>query len=92
MDVSIRKSKTRSRYELVADGRVIAILDYRVTGNRVVLPHTEVLRNLRGRGAAARLVRAALDDLRAEGKRVVPTCWYVREFIRDNEDYADLVA
>jgi uncharacterized protein len=92
MDVRVRNSKTRSRYELVVEGTVVAIADYRVAGNTVVLPHTEVLRQRRGQGLAARLVRAALDDLRNQGKRVVPACWFVREFIQDNQDYADLVA
>jgi uncharacterized protein len=92
MDVRVSNSKTRSRYELVVDGHVTAILDYRVVGDAVVLPHTEVLKHRRGKGWAARLVRGALDDLRAQGKRVIPSCWFVREFIDDNEDYADLVA
>ena len=92
MDSIVRNAAGRSRYELVIHGRLAAILNYRVNGEVVVLPHTEVLRNLRGRGIAERLVRGALDDLRAQGKRVVPTCWFVREFIDDNQDYADIVA
>jgi len=92
MVIRVRNSRTRSRYELVVDGRLIAILEYRVIGGIVVLPHTEVVGQCRGRGLAARLVRGALDDLRAQGKRVRPTCWYVREFIEDNQEYAELVA
>jgi uncharacterized protein len=92
MDIGVRNSKTRSRYELVVEGVLVAVAEYRVAGNTVVLPHTEVIRQRRGQNLAARLVRAALDDLRAQGKRVVPACWYVREFIEDNQDYADLVA
>jgi uncharacterized protein len=92
MDETLRNAEARSRYELVIDGRVVAIADYRVSGDVVVLPHTEVLRHLRGRDIAARLVQGALDDVRKRGLRVIPTCWYVREFIDQNEGYADLVA
>jgi predicted GNAT family acetyltransferase len=92
MDATVRNAVGRSRYELVVQGRVLAILEYRVNGDIVVLPHTEVMRNLRGRGLAETLVQGALDDLRSQGKRIVPACWFVREFIDDHEDYADLVA
>jgi uncharacterized protein len=92
MSERIRNAKDRSRYELVIDGKVIAVADYRTTDHTVVLSHTEVLRHRRGDGVAARLVKGTLDDLRAHGKRVIPACWYVREFIDDNDEYADLVA
>jgi uncharacterized protein len=92
MDATVRNAPDRSRYELVVDGDVIAIADYRVNGDVVVMPHTEVVRHLRGQGYGAQLVQGALDDLRAQGKQVVPVCWYVREFIDDNQEYAELVA
>jgi uncharacterized protein len=92
MDVSIRNAEDRSRYELVADGEVIGVADYSVKGDVVVMPHTEITPRLRGQGYGAQLVQGALDDLRARGKRVVPVCWYVREFLDANEGYADLVA
>jgi hypothetical protein len=40
----------------------------------------------------ARLVLGALDDARAKGRRVLPYCWYVAEFIDANPEYQDLVA
>ena len=54
--------------------------------------HTLVYPPYRGRGHAERLVRAALDDARARGWRVHPTCWYVDQFMIDHPDYADLRA
>ena len=92
MDVSVRNAEGRSRYELVLEGEVVGVLDYRVNGEVVVLPHTEIIPPLRGQGFGAQLVQGALDDLRARGKQIVPVCWYVREFIDGNQGYADLVA
>lgn len=46
----------------------------------------------RGQGLAAIVTRAALDHARAEGLRVVPSCWYVDGFMVRNEEYADLRA
>jgi uncharacterized protein len=50
--------------------------------------HTEV--PLRGRGIGARLVRGALLQARQLNLKVVPSCWFVREFIDRNPEFADL--
>ena len=92
MDAKVRNAEDRSRYELVADGEIVAIADYADHGDVVVLPHTEVARHLRNQGLGAKVVQGALDDLRNRGKRIVPACWYVREFIDSNEENAELVA
>jgi hypothetical protein len=88
----VRNAVEASRYELVVDGQIVAIADYRVDGDRVLFPHTEVLPHLRGRGLGEQLVRGALDDVRASGRSVVALCWFVDQFLDDNPDYAVLRA
>jgi len=90
--MDVRKNADRSRYELVRDGTVVAIADYVERGETVVFPHTEVAPSVRGRGFGAVLVRRALEDVRGSGKRIVPACWFVAEFVDSNPEYADLVA
>jgi predicted GNAT family acetyltransferase len=88
----VRHAPERSRYELWLDGELVGIADYRIDGDRVVFPHTEIVRHLRGRGHGAELVRGALDDVRGTGRTVVPRCWYVADFLDANPGYADLRA
>jgi uncharacterized protein len=88
----VRKNAKASRYELLLDSEVVGVADYRVEGDAVVFPHTEIASRLRGKGLGAELVRGALDDVRGTGNRVVPRCWYVAEFIEANPEYQDLVA
>jgi predicted GNAT family acetyltransferase len=92
VETEVRNNAERSRYELVVDGEVVGVADYRRQGDALVFPHTEVKSSLRGRGMGARLVQAALDDARAGGHRVVPHCWYVAEFIDTHPEYRDLLA
>jgi predicted GNAT family acetyltransferase len=89
---SLSKNPSRSRYELVERGAVVGIVDYDDDGEVVVLPHTYIEPPARGRGLAARLVRFALDDLRAEGRTVVPACWFVAQFIDTHPAYQNLLA
>lgn len=91
-DVEVRHDAAASRYELVADGAVIGLIDYRAGTDADVFTHTEVAPAHRGTGLAVVLVRAALDDVRARGRTVVPQCWYVADFLRDNPEYQDLSA
>ena len=87
----MRNNSVRSRYELVVGDEVIGVADYQREGDRLVFPHTEVRASLRGQGMGARLVRAALDDVRSHGDRVVARCWFVAQFIDDNPEYQDLL-
>jgi predicted GNAT family acetyltransferase len=92
MHVEIRRRDDVARYEMVIDGTVVSYADYHDDGERVVLPHTVTLPPYRDRGYAAQVVRRALDDARAEGRTVVPLCWFVAEFIDEHPEYRDLVA
>ena len=46
----------------------------------------------RGQGLARIVTKATLDHARAEGLKVVPSCWYVDGFMERNGEYADLRA
>jgi uncharacterized protein len=88
MDVSVHDNPERSRYEIVLDDRVIGFADYRVVGDAVEFPHTEIVPSLRRQGYGARLVGDALAEVRTSGRRVVPLCSYVAGYIRDHPEPA----
>ena len=93
--LSVVDNAARSRFELVRDGDVIAFADYHPAGpdgSTLLLPHTVVDRDKRGRGFGAILVQGALDQIRERGQTIVPQCWYVAEFVETHAEYADLVA
>lgn len=79
------------RYEVHVDGAVAGYADRTVRDGVMVLPHTVVDPRFRGRGLAARLVRRALDDARAQGLRVSPLCWYVAEYVQAHPEDQDLL-
>ena len=61
-------------------------------GGLVIFTHTFVPPELRGRGIAEGLVRAALKDVRLQGRRVVSQCSYVAAFIGRHPEFKPLVA
>jgi predicted GNAT family acetyltransferase len=92
MPTVVARSDERSRYELLVDGELVGVADFRMSNGALVLPHTEIASAHRGRGFGARLVEGVLDDARERGERVVPQCWFVAEFIESHPEYRDLRA
>lgn len=88
----IRRNDADRRYELLVDGQLVGTADFHLDGETVVLPHTVIDPSRRGQGLGAVLVQGALDDIRAAGRTVVPSCWYVREYIEEHPDQQDLLA
>jgi uncharacterized protein len=74
-----------------AEGTVLGVAEYRRRPGVVVFTHTEVDPRQEGHGVGSALVRAALDAVRAAGDRVEPQCPFVRAFVEEHPDYADLV-
>lgn len=79
------------RYEILIDG-FQAVAEYEMQGDRQVFTHTFVPPELRGKGLAEKLVRRALLDAQAAGRKVVPACSYVAVFIQRNQEFAPLLA
>ena len=85
--MSVRHNEAAHRFELDAP-HGLAIAVYRPQGDARVFTHTEVPPQDEGQGLAAALVRAALDDTKAKGLRIVPACSYVVAFVRRHPEYA----
>lgn len=91
MSEAITHDPARSRYDLVVDGALGAYAEYELSGDTIVFTHTVTTPALRGRGLAAKVVRHALDDARADDRIVVAQCWYVAQYIDQHPDYANLL-
>lgn len=89
---TVRHVPDSSRYELVEDGTVIGRAEYRSRGEDLVFPHTVIDRERRGEGLGEVLVQGALDDVRRRGRRIVPACSFVAEFVDRHPEYQDLLA
>jgi len=85
---TVRHNAAASRYELDTE-HGLAVVVYREQGDRAIFTHTEVPTADEGKGIGARLVRAALDDARQRGFKIVPACSFVAAFVRRHPEYND---
>lgn len=91
-DTEVRNVVDRRRFELSVAGELAGFAEYHEHADRRAYIHTEIDSAFEGRGLGSRLVRAVLDDARANGYAVLPYCQFVRDYIdRHRPDYLDLV-
>lgn len=90
MTSDFRDNEARHRYEL-AIGDVVAFSEYHRKGKVTDFIHTEVPQALAGKGIGSKLIRGALDNERAHGRKVIAHCPFVAKFIREHADYQDLL-
>jgi predicted GNAT family acetyltransferase len=71
----------------------VGYLKYRrMRDGAIDMQTTWVPPSARGRGVGAMLVEAAMRYAQAEGAKVVPSCWYVDEWIDLHPEYRTLRA
>jgi uncharacterized protein len=80
----------QNRYELVVEGHLAATY-YKVSDGVITFIHTEVPPELGGKGVGSQLIKGALDQVRAEGRKVIPECPFVKAYIDKHGEYADLL-
>jgi uncharacterized protein len=83
-------NRTDHRYELAVDGH-LAATHYKIADGVITFVHTEVPPELGGRGIASKLIKGALDQVRADGLKVIAQCAFVKAYIEKHPDYADLL-
>lgn len=93
-ELRVDNQPAQERYEafLDEDGeKSVGYIDYMTEPDTLVLTHTVVYDQFGGRGFAAQLTKAVLDDARAQGKQIVPVCSYIQSYLGKHPEYADLV-
>jgi Predicted acetyltransferase len=82
---------SRNRFEIAAaEGK--AVLKFEQAEDTIDLQHTSVPAALEGGGYGSALARAALDHAREHHLKVIPTCEFVRTFMKRHKEYDDLRA
>lgn len=80
----VQDNRDASQFQLTVDGKT-AFLVYERTANRLVLVHTEVPEELRGRHLGDRLVEAALAAARRDHLQVVAECPFARKYLQKHK-------
>lgn len=77
----VTDNPVKNRYELDVSG-ALAIAEYRLDGNKIIITHVEVPESLRGQGVAAKVMEGVVADASRRGLAIVPVCPYAASYMK----------
>ncbi len=91
MASSVTRNKAANRFELMVDGHT-AFADYRLDNDVLFITHVEAPPDLRGTGAAGKLMQGMMEHCQAAEQKVTPVCGYAAAWIRKHKEFYPLLA
>ncbi len=78
------------QYEFHVDGFTPKV-EYIIAQERIFLTHTEIPKELEGKGIGSALVKAVLEDIEKQNLTLVPLCPFVALVLKRNPEWKRLV-
>lgn len=92
-DIRIEREEgeTKGRYFVRIDGAEAEMTYSRAGAKMIIIDHTGVPDALRGRNLGLILVRRAVEDARAEGRKILPLCPFAKAIIAKHSEFHDVL-
>lgn len=91
IEVKREQGVTKGRYVAVVDGHEAEMTYSRAGESLIIIDHTSVPDALRGRSVGQALVKRAVEDARAEGKKILPLCPFAKAQIGKHAEWQDVL-
>ena len=91
MEYDLIDNEEGKQYEFHIDDLVPRIEYIKAKDDKIYLTHTEVPRQLEGKGVATALVRQVLEDIKQKDVTMVPLCPFVAMYIRRHPVWKSIV-
>ncbi|WP_433295142.1 GNAT family N-acetyltransferase [Actinoplanes sp. CA-030573] len=90
-DFDVRDNAADHRFELLADGEIAGLAMYRLRDGAIVITHSEVSPEFRGRGYGNELAARTLALIRSRGEKVITLCPFFARYVQDHREWDDIV-
>jgi len=87
----LKNNKEQKQYELEVEGFKAKIEYIEAKGN-IYLTHTEVPKELGGKGIASIMVQKALEEVEKRNLKLFPLCPFVAAYIKKNHEWGRILA
>jgi len=92
IEVKREQGATKGRYFAVVDGHEAEMTYTRSGESLIIIDHTSVPDALRGRSVGQALVKRAVEDARAENKKILPLCPFAKAQIGKHPEWQDMLS
>jgi uncharacterized protein len=90
--IEVKNSEENQQFAAELDGKKAFINYKKQNGGVLNLTHTEVPPEFEGKGVGSRLVKQTLEQIKAEGAKIVPSCPFIANYIDQHPEYKSLIA
>ena len=85
-------NEDKKRFELEVEGKT-AFIEYILSNENIIfLTHTEVPRELEGKGAGSAIVSKTLDYIKEKGYTLAPLCPFVAAYVKRHPERKEILA
>lgn len=88
--MEVLHDKKNNRFVINIDG-LDSFVEYSLNEKEMNLYHTYTPPQLRGKGLAEKVVRAAIEYAKENKLKVIPSCSYVAAFMQRHPEYSELL-
>jgi len=93
MDIQHKEGQSKGSFFIEEDGEVIAEITYSKAGDtKIIIDHTEVSEELRGKDIGQTLVEHVVGYARENNITVIPLCPFAKSVIERDESLQDVLS
>lgn len=86
-----KEDNNKGLFYLEKDGEQIAEMVYHISGQKMVIEHTEVDESLRGKNVGYQLVENGVEYAREKHLKIVPFCHFAKKVITQTPAFQDVL-
>jgi len=92
MLIQNKKVGTKGMFYIEQDGKILAEMVYSLPSpEKMIIEHTEVSEELKGKNAGYQLVHTAVEYARTNNIKIIPLCPFTNSVFKKKPEYADVL-
>lgn len=91
IEITLEETGANGRYRAIVDGHEAEMTYSRAGATTIIIDHTGVPDELRGRGVGQALVRRGVEDAKAKGLKIIPLCPFAKAQIERHPEWQDVL-
>lgn len=93
MEIKHSQTETKGSFYIELEGKKVGEMTYSIAGpSLIIIDHTEVGEELKGKGAGAQMLNAAVAYARENNIKILPLCPFAKSVFDKKEEIRDVLS
>ena len=91
MEIQQQEDGRKGKFFIEEEGKILAEMTYVWAGDRIIIDHTEVSEQLKGKSAGKLMLTKAVSFAREKGIKILPLCPFAKSVFDKTPEYSDVL-